>query len=266
MARRFSPRYVLPAGLLALSLTWPALVIAAETPKPGGTLTVASEGQEPACLDPLINATAGVIASHPYSDSLVWQTEDGRFLPWLSESWTISDDGEVYTFALRKGVTRVYSHGSTTLAKDDPQLKQVVRELGAAAYASEAIVLATANALARARQAAGGADRQAARAAAQQAEIEVNEAQIAIAGIVPRAGTQLFDALGASAVRQEAALDRHWRNARTILSHDPAVYRARTVGDYLVNGRLPELAWTVGVARPPATLATEAPHTPGVAA
>ncbi len=91
----------------------PALVLcgiafgasAQEKPKSGGTFTVATNGQEPACLDPLINATAGVIASRPYSDSLVWQSEDGRFLPWLAESWTISGDGRIYTFKLKKGVT-----------------------------------------------------------------------------------------------------------------------------------------------------------------
>ncbi len=77
---------------------------AAASPKAGGNFTVATNGQEPACLNPLIDATAGVIASRPYSDSLVWQTEDGRFVPWLAESWKISDDGKVYTFTLRKGV------------------------------------------------------------------------------------------------------------------------------------------------------------------
>ncbi len=145
--------------------------------------------------------------------------------------------------------TRVYSHGNTEVAKDDPQLKQVVGELGSAAFAAEALVLATAGAFATAQRAAGGADREAARAAAHAVELDVNKAQLAIAEIVLRAASRLFDALGASAARHDTALDRHWRNARVILSHNPLVYRARIVGDYIVNGKLPDLAWSVGIAQ-----------------
>lgn len=38
-------------------------------------------------------------------DSLVAQDASGDFVPWLAESWTISDDELVYTFQLRQGVT-----------------------------------------------------------------------------------------------------------------------------------------------------------------
>jgi peptide/nickel transport system substrate-binding protein len=96
-------------GLLALMMAGCKPETAAKStstePKRGGTFTVATNGQEPACLDPLVNASAGVIASRPYSDSLVWQTEKGEFVPWLAESWRISPDGKLYTFKLRKGVT-----------------------------------------------------------------------------------------------------------------------------------------------------------------
>ena len=30
-------------------------------------------------------------------------------------------------------------------------------------------------------------------------------------------------------------LDRHWRNARTLASHNPLDYKAHAVGNYLVN-------------------------------
>lgn len=38
-------------------------------------------------------------------DSLVAQTLDGKFVPWLAKSWTISDDELTYTFTLRDDVT-----------------------------------------------------------------------------------------------------------------------------------------------------------------
>ncbi len=53
------------------------------------------------------------------------------------------------------------------------------------------------------------------------------------------AATHVFGALGASATSQETALDRHWRNARTLASHNPVAYKARILGDYLVNDKSP---------------------------
>jgi hypothetical protein len=41
-------------------------------------------------------------------------------------------------------------------------------------------------------------------------------------------------------------LDRHWRNARTLASHNPLIYRRRIVGDYLLNGTSPAAAWALG--------------------
>jgi hypothetical protein len=37
--------------------------------------------------------------------------------------------------------------------------------------------------------------------------------------------TELFEVGGASAVGTGHALDRHWRNVRTIASHNPAIQR-----------------------------------------
>lgn len=75
----------------------------------------------------------------------------------------------------------------------------------------------------------------------------------ALAELVPTALSRGFGALGSSAVRVGASLDRHWRNARTVLSHNPVVYRARLIGDLEINGRVPETVGGIGVA--PSTLA-----------
>ena len=32
---------------------------------------------------------------------------------------------------------------------------------------------------------------------------------------------------------------RHWRNARTLASHNPVIYRDRIVGDYVLNSTSP---------------------------
>ncbi|WP_419773332.1 hypothetical protein [Gordonia alkanivorans] len=51
---------------------------------------------------------------------------------------------------------------------------------------------------------------------------------------------------GASALRAERQLDRHWRNARTLFSHNPVIYKSRIVGDWEVNGTTPPFNWPVG--------------------
>ena len=38
-------------------------------------------------------------------------------------------------------------------------------------------------------------------------------------------------------------LDRHWRNARTLASHNPVIYRDRIVGDYVLNGTSPSASY-----------------------
>ena len=146
---------------------------------------------------------------------------------------------------------RVYSHGNTDLARDDPQLLQVVGEIAAQAHAARVLVedlggrMTVLQALARQLPAEKIA------VLAGELEIAVNKAQLVVGDLVPRAATRLFDALGASAVREGEALDRHWRNARTIVSHNPLAYRARGIGAFHVNGTLPDLAWSVGAKAAP---------------
>ncbi|EGD06397.1 acyl-CoA dehydrogenase, partial [Burkholderia sp. TJI49] len=41
---------------------------------------------------------------------------------------------------------------------------------------------------------------------------------------------------GASATSRAHNFDRHWRNLRTIFSHNPLLHKARVIGDYTLNG------------------------------
>jgi alkylation response protein AidB-like acyl-CoA dehydrogenase len=76
------------------------------------------------------------------------------------------------------------------------------------------------------------------------ATIAVYEAQLTVTDAALQASTLLFDALSSSALAEDRALDRHWRNARTVASHNPRVYRARVVGDWHLNGTDPGAAFT----------------------
>ena len=78
------------------------------------------------------------------------------------------------------------------------------------------------------------------------AEIEIAQAQTTISALVLEATSALFDALGASATSVSKSLDRYWRNARTVTSHNPRIYKARIVGDFVVNGTPPPFQWRIG--------------------
>jgi alkylation response protein AidB-like acyl-CoA dehydrogenase len=51
-----------------------------------------------------------------------------------------------------------------------------------------------------------------------------------------RGGSLLFDVGGASATKKVTNFDRHWRNARTLSSHNPTTYKTRSIGQYEISG------------------------------
>lgn len=154
--------------------------------------------------------------------------------------------------------TRVFSHGSAPLARDDAQIQALIGEQAALAYAVDAAVLASADALEDAyratlawRDASGDPElREAAAAAAGLAEIRTAQAQSFATGAVQQLASRLFDALAASATSTSKSLDRYWRNARTVSSHNPVLFKNRWVGEWVLGDVLPEPLWGIGVAAP----------------
>ncbi|MFU0507140.1 peptide ABC transporter substrate-binding protein [Pseudaminobacter sp. NGMCC 1.201702] len=72
---------------------------------------------DPESLDP--HKTSTVYEAHILRDlfeGLVMQDKDANLIPGAAESWTVSDDGKVYTFKLRKDA--VWSDGSPVTADD----------------------------------------------------------------------------------------------------------------------------------------------------
>lgn len=141
---------------------------------------------------------------------------------------------------------RIYSHGNAPHVSQDAQVQQVVGEVAALVYAAEASALRAALPAQRAYVARFGGDDAVEREANVAAEIESATAQVVVSDLIQRATSQLFNALGASDVRQGKALDRHWRNARTVSSHNPVIYKARIVGDWVINGTEPPFVWQIG--------------------
>src|SRR5690625_6900647 len=70
-------------------------------------------------------------------------------------------------------------------------------------------------------------------------ELAVASAQVTLTQQVIDATAHLQDVLGASSLNRDLAIDRFWRNARALASHNPAPFKARMLGDYGLNGTLP---------------------------
>lgn len=146
---------------------------------------------------------------------------------------------------------RTFTTGNADVAGQDVQLLQVIGEVASQAYAAQAI----------AQQAAQRLEHTAQYVIAHDQPVHDDDPQVALAELevclavnpvvdaTLAATTALFDALGASATASNKALDRLWRNARTLANHNPRVYKSRIVGNYLVNGTLPPAQWRVGVAK-----------------
>ena len=98
------------------------------------------------------------------------------------------------------------------MPSDDAQLLQVIGRGGAGAEQQS---------LDRIVQGRITRDEETARQRLIDAEVAVTQAQLVIIAAALNATTTVFDALGASGVSEERSLDRHWRNARTLASHNP---------------------------------------------
>lgn len=141
--------------------------------------------------------------------------------------------------------TRTFSTGSGQLFREDPLILNLVGQLAAKSFAAESSVLAAARELDAAL--ALGPDASAEDRYARGA-VAVDLAQVAVPPLVIDAAQQLFDTAGASAVSRGKALDRHWRNARTVATHNPVAFKARGLGDWFVNGVSPVALHSIGEA------------------
>ena len=163
---------------------------------------------------------------------------------------------------------RNYSHANTARVRDDPQVLARVGEIAAATYAAEAATMRVAAAVQEVSITAQKG-REAIAEANEAVEVESAAAQVVVSDLVLKATSDLFDTLGASGTSRTRALDRHWRNARTVASHNPRLFKARVVGAHLVNGTPPPYVWAIGTTqrdaavRGPGLMGGRNPRSPG---
>ena len=134
-----------------------------------------------------------------------------------------------------RGRRRIFGYAGEALPREHHLVQAEVGALSSAASAARAIVLSAARTLDAALTAHLAGSPGAAQGL-REAQLEVYRAQQVVLPLVVDATAQLFEVGGASAVDAERGLDRHWRNARTIATHNPALHRRRAIGDFELNG------------------------------
>lgn len=130
---------------------------------------------------------------------------------------------------------RPASHSLADTADSDPFTLHAVGEIAAHASAAETLILGAADHIDRLVDSGGANDaEELARVA-----VVVAEAQLIAERLALSAAERLFDTGGASATARTLNFDRHWRNVRTVSTHNPLAYKAYVAGDYAVNGTFP---------------------------
>ena len=139
--------------------------------------------------------------------------------------------------AFTQARTRTFGVPGQSSPRENPLVHRVVGRLASLAWSAEQLVNAIATAIENVHQA-----RKAGTAKPEDyiaLDVQTFQAQQVIIGQVLEASTLLFEVGGASATSDKRRLDRHWRNARTLASHNPATQREAAIGDYHLNDNPP---------------------------
>lgn len=130
--------------------------------------------------------------------------------------------------------TRPWITSGVAQAADDPYLLERFGEFHAALKAS-ALLADSAAASVEARLAKGRSVTARERG---EAAIEAYSAKVSATHVSLEVTSRIFELMGARATSSRYGFDRFWRNVRTHTLHDPVFYKAREVGDFLLNDRI----------------------------
>lgn len=138
--------------------------------------------------------------------------------------------------AFVRGQGRAAQHSPAPTAREDHFVQKVVGEIAARSFAIDAAIAESARALDRTVAAFQSGDDARIETALIASALSTSQTQLILAELGLKAAEQIFELGGGSATSRKYNFDRHWRNIRTVLNHNPLLHKARVVGDYLVNG------------------------------
>ena len=129
--------------------------------------------------------------------------------------------------------TRVFGSEERPIPKDDPHVQRIIGQLAGQVHAIESSVLRAAADLEDLFT--GIKANTAEDADYYRVENSVFAAQSIVSDLVLTTTSTFFEVGGASATSISRVLDRHWRNARTVASHNPVYLRQQILGERLLK-------------------------------
>lgn len=133
---------------------------------------------------------------------------------------------------------RPITHSHAETARGDLFVQRQVGEIAAISHAIDVLVAAAAKTLDESYDALSNAD-PFIEQTLDAATFTVAKTQAILAPLALKATEALFNVGGASATSRSRNFDRHWRNIRTITSHNPLFYKEQAIGDWLLNDTPP---------------------------
>jgi alkylation response protein AidB-like acyl-CoA dehydrogenase len=134
--------------------------------------------------------------------------------------------------------TRPWITSGVSRAAEDPYILERIGEFKAQLKASAAL----ADAAAEAVQSALARGPSVSERERGEAAIDAYTAKVHATHVSLDITSKVFELMGARATASKYRFDRYWRNVRTHTLHDPVFYKAREVGDFALNGRIPEVS------------------------
>lgn len=131
---------------------------------------------------------------------------------------------------------RSAAHSPAETAREDHFVQQIIGEIASQSFAIDAIIGRAARALDCTAEAFAEGDGASIEAALIESSLSTARAQLVGGRLALKAAEQMFEVGGGSATSSKYNFDRHWRNIRTLLNHNPLLHKARVVGDYYLNG------------------------------
>lgn len=129
---------------------------------------------------------------------------------------------------------RTTRHSHAEKATDDHFVQQITGEIAASAFAIDALIAESARALDRSAEALISKATNAEELVLESA-LTTAKTQVVISKLALKAAENLFEVGGGSTTSRKYNFDRHWRNIRTVLTHNPLLHKARVIGDYYLN-------------------------------
>lgn len=134
--------------------------------------------------------------------------------------------------------TKPWETSGVARAADDPYILERFGEFSATLKASAAL----ADNAALAVQAALAKGHAVSAQERGEAAIEAYHAKVHATHVALEITSRIFELMGARATASRYGFDRFWRNVRTHTLHDPVFYKAREVGNFVLNGEIPAVS------------------------